>query len=341
MRQRVLERQHRVFDQEVSCTFQDPDPEDPRGGMTPKFWCVTADGEDFKVKYETERENGHSGNLGEVMSTRFFWALGFPVDAMYPVRVNCLDCPPLPWRYLRAWYNGRAGDPKAQAYVAKMDAARKGQLVRFDNAVIELKYKATLIERYGHQGWDWSEYDAIDPALQGELKAQRDALALLAAFVMHADNKPEQQRLICLDTMPSGPRPTTCDKPVALIQDLGFSWGAGWEPNPSKEPLATASLQGFITQPVWSDPERCITNVRSYGPTGTQSVRKKISEAGRALVAKLLADSLTDQDMLDLFTAARLQFKGEWVDGHPVTPQDWLQAYKIKRKGITEHQCPP
>ena len=50
-----------------------------------------------------------------------------------------------------------------------------------------------------------------------------DALRLLAVVISHWDNKPENQRITCL---PGGDQPDGgCTTPLALIQDLGATFG--------------------------------------------------------------------------------------------------------------------
>ena len=61
-------------------------------GNSPKFTCVIPPEDEVKVKFG--RDNGEV--YAEVAATRLFWALGFPVDRMYPVRVLCDGCPPGP-----------------------------------------------------------------------------------------------------------------------------------------------------------------------------------------------------------------------------------------------------
>ncbi|MCI5157298.1 MAG: hypothetical protein D3906_02470 [Candidatus Electrothrix sp. AUS1_2] len=87
-----------LFDEVFRCTFEEPDPSDLPNGKTPKFWCLDKEGHDFKVKYHTEQEK-NSGIYGEILSTRLFWALGFPADATYPVKIICENCPEQPWLF--------------------------------------------------------------------------------------------------------------------------------------------------------------------------------------------------------------------------------------------------
>ena len=110
---------------------------------------------------------------GEVAATRLLWALGFEADRMYPVRVLCRECP--------SRFGGRESSG--------------GRL--FDPAVIERTVPGSEFDK--DPGWSWTEIDSVDPALGGAPLAHRDALKLLAVFLQHTDNKPEQQRLVCLD----------------------------------------------------------------------------------------------------------------------------------------------
>ena len=63
------------------------------------------------------RDNGEV--YAEVAATRLFWALGFPADHMYPVRVRCEGCP-------------------AGKEATREDASG---LILFDPASIERKFK--------------------------------------------------------------------------------------------------------------------------------------------------------------------------------------------------------
>ena len=85
--------------QEIVCDFVEPDKGDLPGGMTPKFDCelpYKGKKKKFKVKYDPHfnKINGKGAvrNLevyGEILSTRLMWALGFPADNMYTVKVVC------------------------------------------------------------------------------------------------------------------------------------------------------------------------------------------------------------------------------------------------------------
>ena len=69
----------------VACDYVDKQ----LSGASPKFACRLPDGDELKVKY-----GGDNGEVyAEVAASRLLWALGFPADAMYSVRVVCRGCP--------------------------------------------------------------------------------------------------------------------------------------------------------------------------------------------------------------------------------------------------------
>src|SRR4051812_17930359 len=170
----------------VACTYH----EKVMSGNSAKFTCVIPPDDEVKVKFG--RENGEV--YAEVAATRLFWALGFPVDRMYPVRVVCAGCPP---------EQGALSAPG-------------GAL--FDPSSIERKLKGWAIETGEDSGWAWSELDEVDEASGGAPRAQRDALKLLAVFVQHTDNKPAQQRLLCLDDK-EDEQGGRCAHPVMMVND--------------------------------------------------------------------------------------------------------------------------
>ena len=151
----------------VTCRYRDK----ATSGATPKFTCVIGQDDELKVKYGAE--NGEV--YGEVAATRLLWALGFPADRMYPVRVACQGCSSDPHRNKRE---------------------TTGQVL-FDPAAVERKMKGTPMELSADSGWAWPELDEVQEAAGGAPRAHRDALKLLAVFLQHTDNKAAQQRLVC------------------------------------------------------------------------------------------------------------------------------------------------
>ena len=58
-------------------------------------------------------------------------------------------------------------------------------------------------------------------------RTQVDAFLLLLSFLVHSDNKAENQGLACLDKNPS--RNGVCQNAVAFVDDLGNIFGRGWD----------------------------------------------------------------------------------------------------------------
>jgi hypothetical protein len=77
---------------------------------------------------------------------------------------------------------------------------------------------------------------------------------------------------------------------------------------------------------------------RSYSGTLKNPV---ISEQGRAFLANLIMQ-LSDKQLEDLFTVARVQLRPRWPDngrsGYP-TIQEWVDAFKAKRAEIAGRTC--
>ncbi|MCI5165276.1 MAG: hypothetical protein D3903_04115 [Candidatus Electrothrix sp. GM3_4] len=331
------------YNEMIECSFQEPDVKDPPNGKTPKFWCVDDNGKSFKVKYENlDTGERNDGVFGEILSTRLFWMLGFPSDATYPVRINCANCPEKPWDYLLGFFakdkqdQGGNISSRQKRYIRELSQPRVQNLI-IDNAVIEIKAPYDEIEMTPHQGWSWKEFKSLLTE-QNSYRVQHEALALLAAFIQHADNKPEQQRLVCLDD--DRKKGEQCSNTMIMIQDLGFSFGHGYIEG--QRSTSTASLNGFVKAPIWSDKDNCITKINYYKWTG-EDADVQISEAGRKFLSDLL-QQLTDDDLVNLFVPARLYLKPEFINiagqERPVTIMDWTKAFKDKITEISSHSCP-
>lgn len=163
-----------------------------------------------------------------------------------------------------------------------------GRIETFRVAATETPLKGHRIEPQKRRGWGWYELAKIDATVGGASRAQVDALRLLAVFLAHWDNKPENQRLVCLDD--SSP----CGRPLAMIQDLGATFG------PEK-----INVNRWKATRVWANAVTCTVSMRSlpYGGSSFSDVR--ISEAGRQFLARLLAPLTADQ-IRDLFAGARI-----------------------------------
>jgi hypothetical protein len=276
-------------------------------GNSPKFDCVIPPDDEVKVKFG--RDNGEV--YAEVAATRLFWALGFPADRMYPVKVRCEGCPEGP------------GMPRE----------KNGAPVLFDPASIERKFKGHELIAGEPGGWAWPELDDVQETAGGAPMAQRDALKLLAVFVQHTDNKAPQQRLICVDQKAEGRG--TCEHPVMMVNDLGQTFGRSNLFN--RDAVGSVNLDEWTAAKIWSDPKRCI----GYLPpsqTGTLQ-NPEIHESGRKFLSDLL-EQLTDQQLHDLFAVARFEDRSERMAKPAPTIDQWVSAFKKKRGEIASLTCP-
>lgn len=282
----------------VTCTYF----EKKLNGMSPKFACTTADGEELKVKY-----GGANGEVyGEVMSSRLLWALGFGADRMYSVRVICQGCPAQVGGILRE--NGdRILDP------------------------------AAIERKFGHDelfaDWKWRELDLVDEESGGASLAARDALKLLAVFLQHSDSKKQQQRIVCLEAPSAG----ECAQPVMMINDLGITWGRANRWN--QQPKGSVNLAEWRAIDIWKDPTGCVGNL---GGSFTGTLKDPvISEAGRRFLAERLTQ-LSDEQLRGLFEAARVHLRARAPDharSGLATVDEWVLAFKAKRAQIVERRC--
>jgi hypothetical protein len=251
-----------------------------------------------------------------VLSTRLFWALGFPADRMYPVRVRCHGCPKDPW------------DSPVVA----------GEVAVFDPAAIERKLPGRAMETKTDSGWKWSELEDIGPKAPPGARAQRDALKLLAAFIQHTDSKAANQLLFCPKGQEMGQ--TGCRRPLLMIGDLGLTFGHASLLIKNKDAV---SLLAWAEIPVWKDGTRCVAALKNSF-TGSLS-DPEISEAGRAFLAGLLVQ-LSDAQLRDLFETARVKQRSNdpsgdpAKDGPPGTVDAWVTAFKSKRAQIVDQRCP-
>jgi hypothetical protein len=285
-------------------------------GLTPKFHCEMADGQVLKVKYGAS--NGEPP--AEVAGTRLLSALGFGADAMHVVRkVRCTGCPRLPFRALQCLeLTGMKG--------ACFMGAGEHDVTEFDTAVIERQLEGKKIESTDDQGWAWFELDKIDPARGGSSRAEVDALRLFAVVLAHWDNKAANQRLLCL---PGGERPDgTCATPLAIIQDLGATFG----------PLRV-DLPNWRALPVWSDRATCGVSMRTLPFGGATFADRRISEAGRVMLLGLL-EQLSSEQLRTLFTASRV-IDQDQIAAEARSAAAWTHAFEDKVRQIKEAgPCP-
>ena len=173
----------------------------------------------------------------------------------------------------------------------------------------------------------------MDEAAGGAPRAQRDALKLLAVFVQHTDNKPAQQRLLCVDEQANDDH-EACAHPVMMVNDLGLTFGRSNLFN--RNAVGSVNLKQWSAAHVWADDSRCIGHLP---PSQTGSLDNPgISEAGRKFLADLLMQ-VSDAQLRDLFDVSRFaQRKGG--ASRPATVDEWVDAFKKKRGEIASRTCP-
>ena len=311
-------------DDMVSCDFLEPKKERvPTGGTTPKFFCTLRHARphvDVKMRYG--RDNGEV--YGEVLGSRLLWALGLAVDRNYAVRVRCHGCPADPWHVYRA-YPALDRSPRATR--------------EFEDAVMQRLYPAAVIETRDDEGWSFDELALVDETVGGAPRAEVDALRRLAAFVAHGDDKPPNQRLVC--PFAAIDAAGHCTEPRLLVADLGSTFGRGASRVLGLiDKEARPGFAAWSSLPMWEDARAC----RAHLAARATASNPVIGEAGRRLLAERLS-ALTDKQLRDLFTAARIERLGETTtgsDGKPraVTVADWVAAFKRRRQELVDNRCP-
>lgn len=257
-------------------------------GMSPKFKCRGADGKDFKVKY-----GGTGDVMAEVASSWVLTAIGAYADRMYPVRLNCPDCPSDPFKSEKdrgAW--------------------TQGQIVAIEDKIGE------RIEFEPNSGIGFDEFHLMPD------RAGAEALTGMAMFLSNSDNKAPNQAMACQkkDVVASPDGKAVCSKPVVYLQDMGISFGGrGFYHN------SRMNFDKWRKEKVWDDPKACImhlnythtSSIRGADPIGRDL--HQIGEEARQILIKRLS-ALTRAQLVDIFTAARAPLKKpqhsaeEWAD---------------------------
>ena len=233
----------------LPCAFATPGKD--LGGNTLKFACLTPGGTTIRVKYSDGSKDGNREIFSAVVAAKLLWVLGFVSDPIYPITIDCRDCPADPM--------SGAGPRAKRSYLATFQP--------------ESSRLAMVEGNDANQGWRWGEVDeAIANLPEGALRARQrmhfDALTLLAVFIQHGDRKPEQQRLECrgaLDSRagdahplrggdggasvfferPDGP---ACSEPVIALQDIGATFGGAGRTSKS---TAKMNLKAWTNRPVF------------------------------------------------------------------------------------------
>jgi hypothetical protein len=295
----------------VSCKFK----VDSVGGTTPKFDCVTDEGEELRVKYGKVPEIP-----AEAAATRLLSALGFGADEIHLVeRLRCYGCPGEPFITLK----GVEVTGAAPLYERMVDY---DDYEDFEWVAVERKLPATAIETSAARGFALFELEHIDPSKGGAPRAHVDALRLLAVFLAHWDNKSENQRLVCRDReWKAGSR---CARPFALLQDVGATFG------PRK-----VDLSDWEATPVWTDRATCTVSMRGLPHDGATFGTAQIGEAGRTLLGGWLGQ-LSPPQLRDLFDGARFDRARGVLDRiYPI--DEWVRVFRAKVAAINDGpRCP-
>ena len=288
-------------DRLIECTYVPK----PIKGTTPKFDCALQDGEVIKIKY-----GGTPERSGEVAATRLLAALGFGADHVtFVEKVRCFGCPPSPFllrQVLEQWWMSPILD-----WSINYTHSRE-----FDWVTVERRMEGQPIDVDDYSGWGWYDLKRIDAAKGGASRAEVDALRLMALFLVHWDNKDDNQRLVCLDTWPLGPG-RVCQESLVMLQDVGATFG------PIK-----VDYEPWTRAPLWADRRTCQVTMESMPYHGGTFVPVAISEGGRQLLASKLA-KVSDEQVLALFSGARFPDpKTGDVPAVDLTP--WVQAFRAR-----------
>ena len=275
-------------------------------GTSAKFDCALADGRTVKVKYGRNPEI-HA----ETLATTLLTALGYPTDRVAIVpRVRCYGCPRYPFVTMQL----------LQFLGAESTLAPHGferGYTDFTWVAVEHRFPAPAIETPTHTGWGWFELADSDASA-----ADIGALRLLAVFLAHWDNKSDNQRLVCLDAGSPEHGSFDCARPMAMIQDLGSTFG------PTK-----LNVTAWTAQPVWKDRERCLVTMRHLPYRGGTFTDVPIPEAGRQQLASRLG-SLSASTIRQMLTVARVpHFQSGTDDRRDL--ETWVAAFGHRIQQIT------
>lgn len=296
-------RDPRPFDPStpLACKYE---PDDITGTTT-KFDCRLEDGGEVKVKYGSLPEP-----RAEVAATRLLAALGFAADHVtFVEKLTCKGCNYSPYRAGRL----------AEFYYLKpmVDWLSKPMTQEFRRVSIERKFEARSINLVSMNGWSFAELDKVDAAKGGASPAEVDALRLIAVFLAHWDNKPPNQRLVCLDSPDGKSSDPNCARPLLMLQDVGATFG------PTK-----MRLEKWKDAPIWSDATSCRVDFTTMPYHGDGFPAVTISEAGRALLASRMRQ-LSERQVSDLF-----------VNAHFPDAADWVPVFMQRVAQIADRHCP-
>lgn len=322
------------------CTFAQPGKD--LGGATKKFACSTSTGKTIRVKYTEPSKTSNREVFATVAASRLLWALGFKSHPVYPIALDCLNCPDDP--------SEGSGKKEKRSYLATYQA------MFTDPALVD--------EDEADQGWKFGELDAAIGALPaGELKSRQrqyfDALQLVGVLLQHGDRKPEQQRLSCHSALKAdagsirqvdgasafveNPGATACASPAVSMQDLGATFGGAGKR--TKGSTAKMNLHEWADKKVFKGSDsgaECHGDLTVSMAAGDGSMGDpRIGEAGRKFLFDRL-QRLSDDHLKAIFGAARVHLmtkddddpQGSTIDG-------WVAAFKDKVRQVGEKTCAP
>ncbi len=256
-------------------------------GMSPKFKCRDAKGKEFKVKY------GGGEVMAEVAASWVLTAMGSYSDRMYPVRLNCPDCPSDPFKSEKdrgAW--------------------KQGQQVTIEDKIGE------RIEFKPNTGIGFDEFHNLPDRVEAE------ALSGMAQFLSNSDNKAPNQAIACQkkDVAAGASGKAVCTNPVVLLQDMGISFGGRGIYHNSR-----MNFEKWAKEKMWDDPRACIMHLNSTHTsslTGIDSTGRDLHQIGEKARQMMLSrlSMLSRAQLIDIFTAARAPLREpnhtaeEWAD---------------------------
>ena len=269
-----------ALDANVTCAFHFPDK--PLTGVIAEVRLRGHPGR----RRQGEIRRGQRGSVRRGCSRRLFWALGFPADREYPVKVTCRNCPADPFAERKTeWRLGRPGRRRTR---------------RYDPATIEREFRRKKVEVPGFEGWSWPELDLVAAKTRRPARTCRCAEAAGGVHSARRQQAAEPghhlRRGRHRAPMAKATRP--CRAPFLVVKDLGRRLPARRSSVPENE------TRSWRVVPIWSDPTTCQADLtRSIVGTLRTS---RVSEAGREFPGRA-ARPLSDAQVRDLFTAARVE----------------------------------
>jgi hypothetical protein len=285
------------------------------GGTTPKFRCVLGDGREVRAKYGPGSEIP-----GEAAATRLLAALGFGADHVFLTeRLRCFGCPLEPFVTMKVVEATRT--KSLYARLVDHDAAQE-----FEWVAIEERFTAPPIETEEVEGWGFFELDKVEESKGGAPRAHVDALRLMAIFLAHWDNKPANQRLVCLSS--NWPEGEPCEKPFLMLQDVGSTFG------PRK-----VDLDAWEQAAIWKDRTTCTVSMEDMPHGGSTFAPIRISERGRQFLSRQLT-ALTDAQLTRLFSSARFDQRRVPI-ARPSPVAEWVRVFRQRVQTISSGPACP